>query len=253
MSCSFDQWPPLCIAHRGFSSKYPENTVPAFEAALDCDVYGIETDLQMSRDAVPVIYHNRSLKMVGGGLRRIHTQTRAELELLDFGKWKDQAFEQTAIADFQTVLDRYGQRCVWLWEIKLREGGDRKRLERLMETVIDAIVARGLGNRVMILCFDLDLLVYGHRYAPQLRYVWNQDWPARFEPKARFLYAYSLQYRAVKPELVAKIQAAGKAVLTFTVDRPADLKRVLKARVNGVMSNDPQWLQQQIDHLIGGT
>ena len=54
----------LAIAHRGFSSRYPENTLLAFERALDLGADGAEFDVQLSKDGVPVVFHDESLQRI---------------------------------------------------------------------------------------------------------------------------------------------------------------------------------------------
>lgn len=238
-------WPPLCIAHRGFSAQCPENTYVAFDAAIEAPIVGIETDLQLTADDVPVIYHNRTLKLVGGGLKRVRTQKLSQVAQLDFGSWMDRQFEGEPLPLLDELLQRYGQKTCLLLEIKLRER-DQLRLQRLMDLLLARLQSMGLEERVMILCFDLDLLRYGHQRAPDVRYVWNQMAPARFAEDAHWLYAYSLNHRAVNKELVQRIQAAGKSVMTFTVDDERILSRVVAAGVNAVMANDPQWLANQL-------
>ena len=58
---------PLIIAHRGVSEFYPENTLPAFEYLFqkkDCEIHGIETDVQLSKDGIPVLFHDKTLKRI---------------------------------------------------------------------------------------------------------------------------------------------------------------------------------------------
>lgn len=236
----------MCIAHRGFSALYPENTFSAFEAALRTPIFGIETDLQLTLDEVPVVYHDRSLKMVGGGLRLMRTRRLEQAQQLDYGAWFGAEYGQQALPTLKELLDRLGHATQWLLEIKRRElPWKRERLELLMRKTIQLVRERGLADRVMILCYDLELLAYGHGLDAGLRYVWNQD-QAEMATGGDFLYAYSLQHKAVSAALVARIQKTGKRVFTFTVDDGALLQRVLACGVNGVMANNPQWLAEQL-------
>ena len=73
------------IAHRGASRDCPENTLAAFDEALRQGCDGIEMDLQLSRDGVPVIYHDRTLTRAGGGRHRVVSRDLAELRTLDVG------------------------------------------------------------------------------------------------------------------------------------------------------------------------
>jgi glycerophosphoryl diester phosphodiesterase len=68
------------IAHRGFSSRYPENTLLAFERALDLGADGAEFDVQLSRDGVPVVIHDESLLRTAGDERLVKDLTLEELQ-----------------------------------------------------------------------------------------------------------------------------------------------------------------------------
>lgn len=239
--------PTLCIAHRGFSATCPENTYAAFEAALEQQIDAIETDVQLTRDGEPVIYHDRTLELIGGGRRLMRSRTLEQARALDYGAWKDARFAGQPLPTLAELMVRLGRRTQWLLEIKRRElPWRRDRLELLMRRTIEQVQALGLEDQVVMLCYDLELLAYGHGLCGRLRYAWNQDWPARFVADADFLHAYSLHHRAVSDSLVTRIHEAGKPVWTFTVDDEATLLRVRAAGVDGVMANDPRWLSAQL-------
>ena len=73
---------PLLIAHRGASAEKPENTLGAFRRALALGVDGIELDVRVTRDGVPVVFHDASLRRLTGEPGRIATRTSRELKTL---------------------------------------------------------------------------------------------------------------------------------------------------------------------------
>src|SRR5581483_3094013 len=95
---------PLVIAHRGDSSEFPENTLPAFEAAVEigCDL--VELDYHESADGVMVVIHDDTLdrttdakELFGGEQIAVKSKTWAELSRLDAGKWFDPKFAGTRL------------------------------------------------------------------------------------------------------------------------------------------------------------
>ena len=72
------------LAHRGFSGKYPENTMLAFKKAAELDIAGFETDVQMTKDGVLVITHDEEISRVSNGKGYIKDMTLKELKELDF-------------------------------------------------------------------------------------------------------------------------------------------------------------------------
>lgn len=240
------------IAHRGFSDQFPENTAVAFEAALAESIDAIETDVQLTREAEPVVYHDRTLELIGAGRRLMRSRTLAQARALDYGAWKGAQFAGEPLLTLAELLGRFGRRTQWLLEIKRRElPWRRDRLELLMRRTIEVVQAQGLEDQVALLCYDLELLAYGYGLCQRLRFVWNQDWPARYAAEAAFLYGYSLHHRAVNAELVARIHEAGKPVWTFTIEDDATLARVRDAGVDAVMVNDPRWLIAKLAHEPG--
>src|SRR5688500_20285021 len=97
---------PRIIGHRGACALRPENTVSSCRAALRGGADGIELDLQLTRDGVPVVFHDRSLHKIGArGPIRAHTL--AELRALDFGAWFDEAYRGEPIPTLTGVLARF--------------------------------------------------------------------------------------------------------------------------------------------------
>ncbi len=93
----------LC-AHRGAMVLYPENTLPAFRAAVRLGVAMIEMDARMTRDSVIVILHDATLDRTTDGSGPLRTHTLAEIKRLDAGSWKDPAFAGTRIPTLEEAL-----------------------------------------------------------------------------------------------------------------------------------------------------
>ena len=126
------------IAHRGASRDRPENTLSAFDEALRRGADAIELDLQLSRDGVPVVYHDRTLARAGGGRRRMSQLTLAQLRRLDAG-FRSDAFGGERIPTLTAVLRRYARRTRLLLEIKTRERDGLQRHLELMRAVADQV------------------------------------------------------------------------------------------------------------------
>ncbi len=193
-----------------------------------------------------MIYHDRTLHQVGGGLRRVRGQDLERLRDYDYGQWFDQRFAGTQLPLLDEIVGRYGKHTHLMLEIKLRES-KRPRLERLMERTIETIVAHDLTGEASILCFDLELLRYGYQLDPRQLFVWNQDGRAKHGENSDFLWAYSLQHRTLSREFVRAAQERGKVVVTFTCDQQSQVRTAMAAGVNGIMANDPCLLAERIE------
>ena len=93
------------IAHRGYSAIAPENTLAAFQAAVEYQAQGVELDVQLSADRVPIVVHDSTLNRTTNGEGSVHTKTLNQLQSLDAGSWFSSEFIGEKIPTFQTVLD----------------------------------------------------------------------------------------------------------------------------------------------------
>ncbi len=103
---------PLVIAHRGHNKVAPENTLPAFAAALPLGVDFVELDYFHSADGVPIVFHDQTLDRCTDAYRKwrgkkipLASKSLAELRTLDAGAWFDPKFAGTRIATLEEALD----------------------------------------------------------------------------------------------------------------------------------------------------
>jgi glycerophosphoryl diester phosphodiesterase len=238
---------PWVIAHRGASRACPENTAAAFDEALRQGAAGIELDVQLSRDGVPVVYHDRTLAKAGGGRRRVAQLDVRELTALDPGARVDAAFRGQHIPLLEQVLEQYGRRTRLLVEIKTREGssGTRRHLQ-LARTVARLIKKMKLEQRALVLSFDAEVLAASVDETPRLRPVLNLRPPRRLNGVLRerltWLHALSADVRTLSPGFGAEIARAGKPLFVYTCNTPRNVRRALAASATGVMSDRPDWL-----------
>ena len=237
------------IAHRGASRDRPENTLAAFDEALRRGADAIELDLQLSRDGVPVVYHDRTLARAGGGRRRVSQLTLTELRRLDAGLRSD-AFRGERIPTLAAVLRRYARRTRLLLEIKARErDGPQWNLE-LMRAVADQVRRSKMQRRVLILCFDGRVLDLAAHIAPGLRRVLNvRPLPVLtrgLRARLSSLWALSADVRTLTPGYAAAVHRAGCRLLVFTCNTPVTVRHAVDAGAKGLMSDRPGWLVDRL-------
>lgn len=95
----------IIYAHRGNSSKYPENTRLAFESAIKVGADGIETDVHLTKDGILVITHDEEISRVSSGHGMVKDLTLDELRQFDFGLWKGEEFKGQQIPTLDDLLD----------------------------------------------------------------------------------------------------------------------------------------------------
>lgn len=102
----------LISAHRGYSYRYPENTLLAFKEAIDLGVDMVELDLHLSADGVLMVMHDNTLDRTTNGTGQLRERTCAELKELDAGGWKNVIYTGLKIptfAEFLTLVEPYNE------------------------------------------------------------------------------------------------------------------------------------------------
>jgi len=212
---------PLIIGHRGASAVALENTIAAFEAAIAAGADGIEFDVRLSRDGVPVIIHDDTLSRTHGVRRRVVDLTAEELRSVGVPSLRE-------LFELMT-----GNSLLLCLEIKSRE-------PELPELCCRMVREFGFEERVIVECFDLDVL-----RPIQLRTA------ALFEPRiypdrnlieralAVGATVLALHHKLAKAMLVEKAKAASLMVVVWTVDDPAWVARARVMGIEALITNDP--------------
>ena len=142
------------LAHKGLAGSAPDNSVLAFRFALETGADGIETDVQMTSDCVPVCSHSYTVNSHSNGRGAIHDHTLEELKGLDFGSWKGEEFRGTGIATLDECLSVVGDYGIVNLELKT----PFVRRREYIESISARLEARGIGKRAIITSFDHTLL-----------------------------------------------------------------------------------------------
>lgn len=159
----------IIAAHRGWSARYPENTMAAYGAALKQDIDELEIDIHLTRDGVPVLIHDAAVDRTTDGTGPVSALTLAELKKLDAGSWKGPQFAGERIPTveelFSFLLDYPGI----LLNVEIKQ----KTTETVDKTM--ALIGQyGLTERIVITCFDAGII----HYAVDTYHVKCQGFPA---------------------------------------------------------------------------
>ncbi|RZO84471.1 MAG: hypothetical protein EVA65_09665 [Oceanococcus sp.] len=246
---------PRIIGHRGASWARPENTAPAFDLALQEGAEGLELDLQLTRDEKVVVFHDKTLSMLGMKHRRIAQYTREELRALDVGGWFSDEFAGTRILDLDEVLERYGEVTDLYLEIK--PVGALKKPEwatRLARRVADRVSAHQHLHRIYVLSFSEAVLLEVLRSHAHLRCVHNLEHPHDLDRMSQevldALHAVCVDIRRFDVADVARVHAACRHLFAYTVDAPRHLKVALELQVDAIISNGPAQARQTLSMLM---
>ncbi|PWW02805.1 glycerophosphoryl diester phosphodiesterase [Paenibacillus cellulosilyticus] len=237
----------LNFAHRGASAYCPENTMAAFQRALELGATGIETDVQMTSDGHLVLIHDESLQRTAGSPKLVKDVTLEELKLLDAGSWFGPQFADERIPTLRELLELVKPHEGVQINIELKNG--IALYPGLENAVIEEIRLQGLSERIIISSFNHYSLALCKQLAPEVRtgvlYAEGlyEPWEYAARLGASALHAY---HYAVLPEWAAQAAEQGIVYHPWTVNEPAEMMRLLKAGVAGIITDYPDRLGELI-------
>lgn len=231
---------PLIIGHRGASAVAPENTIAAFTAAIAAGADGIEFDVRLTRDVIPVVIHDETLYRTGGVQRRVGDLSLSELSEIDVGSWFGRAeFVNQRVPTLAQLFESFQANNLILYlEMKGQQS-------HLAEACCRLVEEYRLKERVVFECFEHSTLQKIKEIDPALKTA------ALFQPPAAFILKraraaradeIALHYRLAKTRLLHKAKPAGFKVVVWTVDDPAWIEHARATDIHALITNDPSAL-----------
>jgi glycerophosphoryl diester phosphodiesterase len=228
---------PRILAHRGLATDAPENTLLAFAAALALGITHLETDVHASADGVAVISHDADLARTAGIMGRIDELSFAELQKVDLGHGQNYPSLQEALLAFPEAR----------FNIDLKS-------DAAVAPAVNAIVRAQATRRVLVTSFDNARRLRAVRLLPGVASS------ASAVPFAAALVAVKLGIvplarhllrgvqavqvpermwgvRVVSPRSVRLLKRAGVEVHVWTINDPADMRRLLDLGVDGLVTD----------------
>ncbi len=233
------KYPRIC-AHRGFSTVAPENSMPAFGAAVALGAEEIEFDLWSTRDGVLVSCHDSTLDRVSNGHGKIYEHTYEELLALDFGGKHGEKFSGLKIPTFEEILQKFAGRVIMNIHVKI---WDSKMEDSMMEEIVALIRKYDCEKHVYFMTTNDDVIRRVMVYAPDIAVCvgWdgNKD-PMSMVDRAIELGAYKVQL--FKPyfneETVRRAHENGILCNVFYADDPEEAKAYFEMGIDTVLTND---------------
>jgi glycerophosphoryl diester phosphodiesterase len=248
-----DRAVPVVVAHRGASGLAPENTLAAFRLAVELGTPAVECDVHLSADGQVVVIHDPTVDRTTNGSGAVETLSFDALRALDAGSWFGARFAGERIPTLAEALAACAGRSRLFVELKVGGGVP------LIAGAVAAIAAAP-STEVAIISFDPQIVAGMAQRRPDLplgflvsaRQVGRQG-PAAVVGAARDLGAgfLSPQYSAATPELIAAARQAGLAVSVWTVDDPADMRRLAAAGVDAITTNRPDLALKELEAPSG--
>ena len=223
------------VSHRGYSSKAPENTIPAIELAIQAHADYVEIDVQQTKDGVLVLLHDRNLRRTTGLNKLIYNTNYKEIKKLDAGSWFGSEYAGTNIPTLEEVLELCQGRINLSIELKFH--AHKKHLE---EDLIALIEEYDFVENCFVSSFNYDSIVKIKKLNEDIStgYIMSPAYGDFYnKPHIDFL---SVRATLVSRNIVERAHEAGKEVHVWTVNTRKDLERMKSLGVDYVVTDEPQ-------------
>jgi glycerophosphoryl diester phosphodiesterase len=241
------------IAHRGASADAPENTLASMKLAWEYGADGIELDLWLSADGKLIVFHDADTKRFEKTPRKICSLTLDEARKIDVGSWKSAQFRGEPIPTLDSILATIpkGKRAV----LEIKCGPE------IVPELSRVIRESGRApEELCIISFDFDSLAVSKKALRKIEHFflsdYKQDVKAGAFPKLKPLLArtkaagfdgLNLQFKwPITKEFVSEVNSAGLKLYVWTVDDAAVARRLADAGVDGITTNKPKRLREQL-------
>lgn len=231
---------PLIIGHRGASADAPENTLAAFALALEQGADGIELDVQLCADGVPIVMHDETVDRTCDGRGRVSDLTLAELRRFTIEN-------EHAIPTLDDVFRQFGREMLYNIELKAL-GFDDGGLARAVAATIDA---HSTGDRVLVSCFSPFILRQARQILPghiPVGLLRERDWLRSGHALVQ-AQADHPHHELVDADMMAWARRKELRVNVWTVDEPPEAQRLARLGVQGIITNRPALIRQAVGEI----
>lgn len=244
---------PIVVAHRGASGYAPENTMAAIKKAITMGVDMIEIDVQLSKDNEVVLMHDLTVDRTTNGKGKVRDLYLEEIKKLDAGKWFSSEFSGEKVPTLEEVIQAINGQCKLLIEVKRVKS---KKLE-IENKIVQLINKYNAYNWCIVQSFEtqvikniqaLDKSIECHKLVTMNISVLPLHIDSRIKTGTIYKYktvqSINPYFKMLNKRKVNKIHSRGQKIITWTVNEPEDMKRMIEMGVDGIITNYPDRLIQ---------
>lgn len=255
---------PRVLAHRGSSEIAAEHTLASYRAALDAGADGLECDVRLTRDAVPVCIHDRRVDRTSDGAGVVSTLALADLEGLHFagaparGRVEEADRDGSGVLTLERLLDVVAEHRAPV-ELVIETKHPNRHGRSVERRVVELLRARDLHRgpapgrpSVRLMSFSALALARAKRLAPDLPTVFLMTravppLAAERPPGTADAVGPSVGLLRRDPGYAERMHRRGRQVLVWTVNNRADLELCCRAGVDAVISDRPREIRDLLD------
>lgn len=231
------------IAHRGFSAKFPENTLLAFREAIKAGAWMIETDIRLSVDDVPMIFHDSSLERVCGRAEGVEDLPQSVLAKIDISAYFDPALDTEYLPTLKALLAAIDGQIGVILEIKYHPKSCHKIasiVEPMIADRLDWLEVSSFDDGILEDFHALNPTIKLHKLIEDVRVLERSD----FESSYAYVYAFDIDINLLDHPKAQMLLKTHKVIFwTVNTQDPSTFQKAFAA-----MSNNPSLLLEKVLH-----
>ncbi|NFH88929.1 glycerophosphodiester phosphodiesterase [Clostridium botulinum] len=221
-------------AHRGASINYPENTMKAFEMAVEQNADWIELDVQLTSDGIPVVMHDSNLYRITGVNKNIWEVTYNDIKDLDCSSWFSPEFAGERISILGEVLDFAKKEHIKL-NIELKPTGYEKDFEKI---VIDTINQKNYKNSCVVTSQEYGTLERIKEYDQEIKTIYVMSIALGDITELTEADGFSVEASFITPRLVSMVHNSGKKIFAWTVNTRENMDKMIEMNVDNIVTDN---------------
>ena len=233
-------------AHRGSDLEYPENTITAFQAAVDAKTDWIETDVHQTKDGVVIISHDSNLKRVTGQNVNTYDLTLDEIKKLDAGSFRGAQFAGEPIPTLEELF-QFAQKYPELHlNVELKPTGHEPGME---QKCVDLIHQYGLEDRCILASLQYDALERVKQYDESIKCAYLMAMGLGKLEKIPYADIISIESSFVNKSMITRCHEAGVAVFAWTINEETTMETMVNLGVDSIITDDPVLARYTVNQI----
>jgi len=223
----------IVVAHRGFSSEYPENTILSFQKAIEIKADGIELDLRETKNGEIIVMHDEKVDRTTDGTGYVEEMNYEEIKKLDAGKWKGN-FKNVKVPSLKEVFEKIGNKITYFIEIK------KAKVSEVIKTIDDF----KLKENVIICSFHIDYLLKSKKLSPEIPVAFiTSSFPENFSYLIKNgINMLNILHTEMDDGRFIQLTKRGILTHVWTVDKKEEMKKYLNMGIPAITTNCPDIL-----------
>lgn len=241
-------WPDYqwILGHRGARAESPENTLPAFKLAMDLHADGIEFDVSLSKDFVPVVIHDHTVNRTTFNQGKVKDLSFAELKKLDASK-PISNHEPTGVPSLKETLELLPDEAIANVELKFSGNFSKT---AFIDSVLKIIKVQEHRLKIIVSSFDGELLAILRKKEPKILISLilspkDKHWPKTFNYLSSIKpQGLHLSGSLISPFILWMIKRAGLKVGIWTINDVKTAQKLLAMGVDGIFTDEVRLIRE---------